>query len=113
MQLPLAAELALRQAHLFLPDKNPGLAEIWTPTDEQAKITRLRQADWALLPTGSYFEAEGSPNTSPIKRALRLGYRYPERHPPYIVGLLLANELATNWQPVDHFGDAILYHRLR
>ena len=113
MQLPLADELALRRAGLFMADKNPGLAEIWTPADEQAKIDRLRGADWALLPEGSYLEAEGSPNTSPIKRAFRFGYRYPERRPPYVVGLLLEHELASNWQVADRFGDVMLYHRVR
>ena len=113
MQLPLADELALRRAGLFVPDKDPGLDEVWTPADEQAKVDRMRARQWALVPAESYLRAEGSPNTSRIKRLLRLGYRYPQRHQPYVVGLLLQAELAQHWIAVDRFGGEILYHRVR
>ncbi len=113
MQLPLADELALRRAGLFVADKNPGLAEIWTPADEQAKVVRLRQFEWALVPAAGYLEAEGSPNTSKIKRLLRFGYRYPQRHQPYVVGRLLEAELQQNWTVAARYGDVLLYKRTR
>ena len=113
MQLPVEDELALRRTGLFVPDKTPGLDEIWSPAAEQAKVDRMRAQQWALVPAESYLQAEGSPNTSRIKRLLRLSYRYPQRHPPYIVGLLLQAELSRNWVPVDRFDGSILYHRVR
>ena len=111
LQMPLADEMALRRANLFEPDWLAGLAEIWDRDGEEAKIARMREHQWALAPASDYSGGEGSPNNNRIKRIFRFGYRYPVRHQPYVVGLLMEQELSTRWTVVGRFGDMILYRR--
>ncbi len=73
----------------------------------------MRRFRFALVPAGSYVQAEGSPNDARLKVILRFGYRYPQRREPYQVGALVEQELATNWTVVNRFRDTILYRRLR
>ena len=107
--MPLEDELALREAGLYVPDKVPGLAEVWTPADEAAKIARMRAVGWAVAPAADFTQAEGSPNASKFKRMLRLGYRYPQRRTPYVVGAMVEAELRGDWVVVDRMGDEVVW----
>ncbi len=110
--LPLADELALRQAGLLPLDYEAGLADLWDATGERAKIARLRRFDWALIPGVPYVQEEGSPNDAHLKVLLRLGYRYPQRRVPYKVGALLEQELATHWTVAQRFPSTVLLRRV-
>jgi hypothetical protein len=110
--VPLQDELALRNAGIFVEDKYPGLAEIWDPAEERQKIARLRTQRWALLPQQPYTSDEGLPNHDKVKLLFRLGYQYPQRRAPYVVGNQLQRELDSHWVRVDRFGSLDLLHRV-
>ena len=121
-------ELVLRQHHMLVADRTPGLAETWDAASEREHITRLRESEWALVPDGDYLLAERlNPIRDPIppgqdsllKHILRtsghalLGFSYPERHVPFSVGALTMQELAANWVVTDRFGSLKLYRKVR
>ena len=113
LTLPLADEMALRQAGLLPLDYEAGLADLWDARGERAKIARLRRFDFALVPQASYLQDEGSPNDARLKVLLRLGYRYPQRREPYKVGALLEQELTKNWTVAKRFETTVLLKRVR
>lgn len=113
--LPITAfttgtERALRATAHYRPDFYPGLGEIWTPAGERRKIAAMRQFRWALLPKRNQPSLEPLPNGR-LRRWLRLGYRYPQRNPPYRVGVLLEQEIRDHWVPAGSFDDLELFHR--
>ena len=123
--IPIPDELALRQAHMLVLSRAPGLAEIWDAASEQEHINQLRKNDWALLPQGDYritehlARQEYPPEPSLPGRMLQLaghallGFNYPERHAPFSVGVLTSQEIAANWLPVRSFGSLELYQKIR
>ncbi len=111
--VPLRDELAMRSAHLFAGGRSPGITEIWDAEGERALIGRLRQGRWILMQAKDNRMIEVAPNDTRLKRIFRLGYRYPERHAPFIIGTLTEQEIASNWRVVDRFGDLQLYRRVR
>jgi hypothetical protein len=108
--LPLSVESQLRSSGLFQPDFYPGLIEVWDEAGVRRKIDTVHQSEWMLGPPAFETAIEPLPNT-PVKRFFRLGYSYPQRQSPLIVGAELNHDLQVNWTPTGTFGGSILYHR--
>ncbi len=122
-------DAALRAAHLLVADPAPGLAEIWDTPSEQRHVKRMRQSNWALVPEGDWRTIEGvgqgrwarkeKPLTHwwkwPVRTTVHalLGLKYPERHPPFVLGEVTWNELQANWQAVANQDHLLLYRRVR
>ena len=108
--VPLATELQLRRAGLFVPEYYPGLAEVWDAQSERRKIAGMRGQPWVLLPAQIELYREPLPN-SRWKRLFRLGYRYPQKREPYLLGAALREEIQLHWTPVTQFDGLVLYRR--
>ncbi len=111
--LPLADEMTMRQAGLLPLDYDAGLADLWDGAGERAKIARMREFGWAVMPSFPPVQVEGSPNDARLKVLLRGGYEYPRRYESYPVGVLVEQELAANWVVVKRYKDAVLWRRVR
>ncbi|MGI4758359.1 MAG: hypothetical protein ACRYGF_16100 [Janthinobacterium lividum] len=80
---------------------------------EQRTIDDVRQGDFLLAPNFTKRASQNAINNVGMKYRLRFGYRYKQRHEPYLQGALLVRELEANWRDVGTFGSYELYHKER
>ena len=80
---------------------------------EQRTVQNMREADYTMAPRLQERVSENRINNEGIKFRFRFGYRYRARHKPFLQGLLLTQELATNWQYAGTFGAYDLYRKVR
>lgn len=78
---------------------------------EQRTVTDMRGAGFVLAPNLIKRVSENAINNEGMKFRLRFGYRYKQRHEPYLQGLLLVRELQVNWRRVGTFGSYDLYQK--
>jgi hypothetical protein len=108
-EIPLKVEEALRRSNQFTPSIYCFKMDIFDRSAEVNQINDFNTSRWALLPKGMDFLLYESTTTSSAVLGYALPYR--EKSPPYVVGKLFKDNLATNWRPYKEMDDYILYRR--
>ncbi len=105
--VPYSVEEELKRTGIYHPDRECFYIGIWDNESETARVRRLNATEWALVPAYPMSAYETADST---RHVLGLGLRYRDRHPPWVYGRLLLNDLATHWTPVSRNPDWTLYH---
>ena len=108
--LPPAVERRLIHDGQFEPTYFSFFINAWDEESERRKLTDLQRASFLLLPA-SWPPEVSLPNNSRLHRLLRLGYAYPVRRPPYVLGSLIAADIRQHWTPVASLGQYRLYRQ--
>jgi hypothetical protein len=94
----------------FKPGYFDRMVNVFDEQAEKRKIADMRLATFALVPSAGLLVSEPIDNTR-IKRMMRFGYVYRERHTPYVAGILIERELETHWSAVKTFGSYTLFRQ--
>ena len=107
---PGALSQKLIDAGVYRPGYTVGLIGVWDRAAEERAVAEMRESRFVLVPPGDFASTEPIDNT-PVKRVLRLGYRYRARRAPYYAGRMMVAELAAHWVVVGRFGTYVLWRR--
>lgn len=108
-EVPLKIEEALRRFDQFTPSIYCFKMDIFDRSAEVSQINDFNTSKWALLPKGMGFSIYEDHRSSVVPLGFALPYR--EKHPPYVVGKLFKDNLATNWRPYAEMDGYIIYKR--
>ena len=110
LAMPPAVEHELARTGQFVPSFYCELMDTWDAPTEEFKIAEMHRVPYVLVPRRPV-ELMMAPVNSRLRRLMRLGYRYQERHAPFVGGALIEQDLQRNWVPVAVFGEYELYRQ--
>ncbi len=111
LNLPQPLKRELMRDDKYEPSFFCGLMDAWDESGERIEVAEMRKSEYALVPLYNYLTGGGMADNRRRFRIFRLGYTYKQRHPEYILGSVIEEEVRTHWVADSAFGDYMLYRQ--
>ena len=79
------------------------------PSAERRKIQEINSQRWLLMGNDSDGQFTETPENT--RQYLGIGFPYASHRKPYSCGVLMAENMKKNWEPVALFDELTLYRR--
>jgi hypothetical protein len=105
----LSLEKELRQTGQFVPSFYDFDTAVLNRAAELRQVAEMNANEWALIPSGSPFNWSATASMASTPMGIRLPYK--DARQGYVVGKLMQQDLATDWQPYAAIDEYVLYRR--
>jgi hypothetical protein len=105
----LAIEHDLRAHNMYFPEMYMSVIGVLGPSAERRKIQEINSQRWLLM--GNDADGQFTETPENTRQYLGIGFPYASHRKPYSCGVLMAENLKKNWEPVALFDELTLYRR--
>jgi hypothetical protein len=108
-KIGLSLEKELRQTGQFVPSFYDFDTAVLNRAAELRQIAEMNANQWALISSWVQFDLHATTSMASTPMGIRLPYK--DARQGYVVGKLMQQNLATNWQPYAVIDEYVLYRR--